>query len=123
MRRIPLDQGLPRSTGRILRDLGWDAVHVGDVGLARATDSELLLVAALERRVVVTLDADFHALLAIREQATPSVIRIRREGLDGPAVAQLLVSCWPKIEQALAEGAAVSITATAIRIRKLPIGG
>ncbi len=36
------------------------------------------------------LDADFHAILMLRKAARPSVIRIRIQGLDGIAVANLL---------------------------------
>ena len=32
MKRLLLDQGLPRSTGVILADAGWDVVHVAEVG-------------------------------------------------------------------------------------------
>jgi len=38
---------------------------VGDRGLATATDSKILDVGRQEGMVVVTLDADFHALLAL----------------------------------------------------------
>lgn len=122
MRRVLLDQGLPRSTARILRGHGWDAVHVGDVGLARAPDAHILSVAAEGERVVVTLDADFHAILATSGRKGPSVIRIRREGMSGANLAELLLRCWPKIEKALQAGAMVSVTDTSIRIHRLPAG-
>ena len=61
--RIGLDQGCPRSTVAALQRQGWDVIHVADVGMSRATDADIVAWAARERRVVVTLDADFHALL------------------------------------------------------------
>jgi predicted nuclease of predicted toxin-antitoxin system len=56
--RLLLDQGLPRSTVKLLADSGWDALHVGDIGMARASDSDILDYARREQRVCVTLDAD-----------------------------------------------------------------
>lgn len=82
-----LDQGLPRSTASLLRDTGIDTVHTGEIGLATAVDSDILQHAQRESRVVVTLDADFHALLALSGASTPSVIRIRIEGLRAQALA------------------------------------
>ena len=56
-----LDQGLPRTSVLRLRELGLDAQHVGDVGLATADDRAILEQARQRGEVVVTLDADFHA--------------------------------------------------------------
>ena len=57
-------QGLPRSTVKALGDRGIDAEHVGQLGMATASDEEILEAARARDAVVVTLDADFHSLLA-----------------------------------------------------------
>lgn len=81
-----LDQGLPRSAAAWLNETSEDALHVGDIGMADAADSSILLHALHEHRIVVTLDADFHSLLALNGSSQPSVIRIREEGLCGKGV-------------------------------------
>jgi len=121
VRRLLLDQGLPRSTGRHLPADQWDVVHVGELGLSRATDTEILSKARETSRVCVTLDADFHALLAVAGESTPSVIRIRKEGLDAAALALLFEAVWPRIERDLTGGAVVTITDASVRTRRLPI--
>jgi predicted nuclease of predicted toxin-antitoxin system len=63
----------------------------------------------------------FHAHLATTAASTPSVIRIRREGLNAQALASLLRAVWPRVETALDQGAAVTITDSSVRIRRLPI--
>lgn len=83
MIKILLDQGLPRSAAELLRQQGWDALHVSDVGLAAASDQTILNQAEQQGRTVVTLDADFHALLAVSGASAPSVVRLRIEGLKG----------------------------------------
>jgi len=63
--RLPLDQGIPRSTARILTEHGWDCIHVGDIQMSDTTDAEILEKGLADRRVVVTLDSDFHTQLAV----------------------------------------------------------
>jgi predicted nuclease of predicted toxin-antitoxin system len=94
-----LDQGLPRSTILHFRDAGLKAEHVGDVGLAAADDGSILARARRHGQIVVTLDADFHAQLALSGAAEPSVIRIRIEGLKAGSHGQWFADrgflhCW-----------------------------
>jgi predicted nuclease of predicted toxin-antitoxin system len=87
-----LDQGLPRSTVERLRSLGIESVHVGEIGLSRARDSEIVEHARQRGEVVVTLDADFHAIVALSGASGPSVIRIRIESLKAGPLAALLAT-------------------------------
>jgi predicted nuclease of predicted toxin-antitoxin system len=119
--RLLLDQGLARSTAALLRSGGWDVLHVSEIGMSRADDSEILRRARSDSRICVTLDADFHSLLATSAAHGPSVIRIRKEGLAATAVTTLLQAIWPKIEDALTRGALVTVTEQSIRVRRLPI--
>ena len=120
--RLLLDQGLPRSAVSELAGRGIQAEHVGDLGLAAASNAAILAEAHSRAAVVVTLDADFHMLLATTGAASPAVIRIRIEGLDGPRLAALLEQVLLVAATDLAAGAMVSVTPPGlVRIRKLPI--
>ncbi|NJL28376.1 MAG: DUF5615 family PIN-like protein [Thermoanaerobaculia bacterium] len=121
--RFLLDQGLPRSATGNLRDRGFDAVHVGEIGLETASDELILERSRQENRVAVTLDADFHALLALSGAATPSVIRFRIEGLRGPELVALLMTVLDKCTEDLQAGAVVTVQEQRIRLRRLPMGG
>ena len=120
--KLLLDQGLPRSTVRHLADKGIVAEHVGDLGMARAADAHILSVARERQAVVVTLDADFHALLAASRATAPSVVRIRIEGLNGEQAASLLAQVLAVAGAEIKAGAVVSVTERRIRVRLLPIG-
>jgi len=117
-----LDQGVPRSTVRHLATAGIAAEHVGDVGLATATDDVILEEARNRNAMVITLDADFHRLLATARATSPSVVRVRIEGLKGDQLADILVRVLSVADAELAVGAVVSVTESRIRIRRLPIG-
>ncbi len=121
MNRLLLDQGLPRSTANILNNADWEVVHVSDISMSRATDEAILEYARTNNYTCVTLDADFHALLAINNAKRPSVIRIRQEGLNGPALAQLLITIRQKLEQELDVGIMATVTEKTLRIHNLPI--
>lgn len=97
-------------------------IHTGECGLASASDAEILAAAQRNRRIVATLDADFHALIALSAASTPSVIRVRIEGLRGQALAELLERVWHACEDDLLKGALVTVTERQIRVHHLPIG-
>jgi predicted nuclease of predicted toxin-antitoxin system len=78
--RLLLDQGLPRSTAHHLDAAGVESAHVGEKGLATASDAKIIDFARQGGWIVVTLDADFHALLALSGATGPCVVRIRIEG-------------------------------------------
>ena len=119
--KLLLDQGLPRSSALLLREGGIDTLHVGEIGLAAAADNEILRRGRQEGRVVVTLDADFHSLLAFSKAVSPSVIRIRIEGLTGQVAANVIKEAVLRSKEDLENGALVTVQPGRIRIRRLPL--
>ncbi|MBD2595460.1 DUF5615 family PIN-like protein [Nostoc spongiaeforme FACHB-130] len=119
--KLLLDQGLPLSAATLLRNEGIDTIHVGEIGLSTAEDTEIIQKAREEKRIVVTLDADFHTLLAINELDAPSVIRIRIERLRAQALKDLLFRILDECDEELKQGAAITVEPSRIRIRRLPL--
>ncbi len=117
-----LDQGLPRSACLTLRQWGITALHVADLNMAAATDAEILAYARQNRRVVVTLDADFHQLLPLAKARDPSVIRIRLEGMKGHQLATILRDLSDQAAGEIESGCVVTIDPLGARIHRLPIG-
>ena len=115
MTRLLLDQALPRSAVELLSADGWDVVHAYQCDLSTARDEEILDYARREGRVVCTLDADFHSILAVTGAAYPSVV------LREADVASLLKLVWNEVGESLQSGAAVTVTERAIRLRRLPM--
>jgi len=121
MIRLLLDQGMSRTTASILRAEGCEVAHVAEIGMARATDQEILDYARREGMVVVTLDADFHAQLALAGADQPSVIRIREERLRGMEQAALISRILALLGDELSRGVIVIATTAILRIRSLPV--
>jgi len=121
MKRVLLDQGLPPGAAVLLRKEGWDALHVREIGMSRASDPEIMERARVENRVCVTLDRDFHAHLAFASASQPSVILLRWEGLRSVALSDLLVRVWTQLEEHLPRGVAVTVSERTIRVRRLPL--
>jgi predicted nuclease of predicted toxin-antitoxin system len=119
--KLLLDQGLPRTAISYLQHSPIEVSHAADLGLAEAEDARILEFAVRENYTIVTLDADFHTLLAQSSAVMPSVIRIRIEGLKARALADLLKTVLRVCETDLNAGALVSVTSDSIRIRRLPV--
>ena len=120
--KLLLDQGLPRSTAALLRDSGQPALHVGELGMSAAEDTTIIEYAQSNACTIVTLDADFHALIAAAGQAGPSVIRLRVEGLRAREAAALICRIVERIGVRIQSGVFVTATMEMIRVRSLPIG-
>jgi predicted nuclease of predicted toxin-antitoxin system len=67
-----------------------DSIHVGNIGMATATDAEIIQKAIELNAAVVTFDSDFHSILANMGGTIPSVVRIRIEGLKASKLSKLL---------------------------------
>src|SRR5262249_27023306 len=70
------DQDVYATTIRFLSGLGHDVVTASQLGLAQATDAELLRVAHEQGRIVITRDRDFGGLVFVQGSG-PGLIYLR----------------------------------------------
>ncbi len=89
--------------------------------MATAKDAEILDAAARSGACVVTMDADFHGLLAISGVDRPSVIRLRIQSMKAREFADLLLRLAPQFERSASSGALITIDERTVRIRPLPL--
>ena len=62
--RFLLNMNVPRELGRRLRDEGHEYRHVGDIGMAQASDVVIVEEARTHGKVILTHDLDYGHLLA-----------------------------------------------------------
>ena len=115
------DMGISLRTVKWLRQLGHDVVHLRDRGLQKLPDDEILALALVEQRIILTIDLDFAQLLARGKQALPSVILFRLGNENYDEINQRLIEIFNNCQQDLETGAIVSVNNETFRVKKLPI--
>jgi predicted nuclease of predicted toxin-antitoxin system len=119
--KLVVDMNLSPLWVEALRQVGHDAVHWSQVGDARASDREIMAWARARDRVVLTHDLDFTAVLALTRAYGPSVIQIRTQDVMPDVIGAIVLRVLRDHEQAIEQGAIVSIDHAAARVRILPI--
>lgn len=75
--RFIVDMPLSPNLATWLVQKGYEAVHVVELGLERASDEEILSLAGDERGVVITADLDYPRLLALARAEGPGLLLFR----------------------------------------------
>jgi predicted nuclease of predicted toxin-antitoxin system len=122
--KLLLDQNRSWRLASLLTSIGYDALHVNELGLSTASDDAVLAAAEQSGRILISADTDFAALLALREATQPSVVlfrtRLRRTAQDQ---FNLLEDLLPMFEEDLAVGSVLVISDENVRVRRLPLLG
>ena len=64
--RFLIDQNRSPRLGVLLEEAGHNVVHTLDLGLEKAEDDELLLLARSEQRIIITGDTDSSSIRTTR---------------------------------------------------------
>jgi predicted nuclease of predicted toxin-antitoxin system len=91
--------------------------------MSGATDQEILVWSLEREAAIVTLDADLHAILAVSGAGGPSVVRLRRQGLDAFAVLEIIEAVLAGYESDLKLGSLVTVKLNKTTCHRVPIGG
>jgi predicted nuclease of predicted toxin-antitoxin system len=110
----------PNTTG-FLQDLGHDAIHLHEQGLDRLEDSAILTKAQTESRVLLTHDLDFGELIAASGAQLPSIVIFRLRNMRPESVNSYLRAIIDYHDEALDQGAIISVTEGQTRVRLLPL--
>lgn len=96
--RLLFDQNLSPRLVRLLSDVYPDCSHVHDLGMDRASDTEVWNYAAEHRYTIVSKDADFHQR-SLLLGAPPKVVWVRKGNCSVADTADLLRERFIAVER------------------------
>ena len=77
MSKFFIDACLPRSSTRVLRELGYDAIDAREVSMSSAEDTEIFEYAQKKGRILVTRDKGFGDVLKYPPGSHQGIIVLR----------------------------------------------
>jgi predicted nuclease of predicted toxin-antitoxin system len=75
--RFLIDEDVPRSTTRVLRDAGFDVVNVHEAGLQGESDDLVFAFAQREERLLITCDMGFSNILKFPPSENRGILVVR----------------------------------------------
>lgn len=119
--RFVVDECLWRGLADILNRAGHDAVHILDLDMRSAADTDVMAAALARDAVLLTEDTDFGELHARQGGIKPSVVLFRRVLRTSEEQAAVLFANLDSIKGQLETGAIVVFGRDSTRLRLLPI--
>jgi len=116
--RFLADESCDFAVVRALRTLGYDVLAVNEV-MQRSVDSDLIVQAAREQRIVLTEDKDFGWLVFVSHAESAGVILIRFPGNARDTLARTVAQLVQEHGEALT-GAFVVVQPGYTRVAKKP---
>src|SRR4051812_15263009 len=111
---------MPAGAAALFLALGCECVHSSDLNMQRAADEEILRLSDARQSVIITLDSDFHTIIAVNSLTTPSVVRLRREGCRAEALVEILHPVLVSHSAEILAGTVISVQDRRVACHRLP---
>ncbi len=119
--RFLIDMALSPQLAFWLSSQGHDAVHASQLSLDRAPDTEILVAAGNQDRVVITADLDFPRLLATLGASGPGLILLRGGNYSESEALDCVRRVLNAIPQDELKRSIVVVDHQTVRRRRLPV--
>ena len=119
--KLLLDMNISPKLVDLLCSWRIEATHWVDIGQPNASDVEIMDYAYQNGYTVVTYDLDFSAILSVTQVKKPSVVQIRKQGLELFVLAEVLAFAVSHWKSDLEDGAVLTLDAKRARVRLLPL--
>ena len=119
--KLLVDKNLSPDWIPLLKSRGWEAVHWSSLGRGNEPDPDLLAWARANNNTVLTQDLDFSQILYATAESGPSVVLLRMDNEFDSAARHHVCAALTQADQALTQGALLTISPKRARLRRLPI--
>jgi len=119
--KIVIDMNLSPLWVQLLADAGHEVAHWSRIGEPNASDREIMAWARSNGFIVFTHDLDFGTILASTDAEAPSVFQVRTQDISPHNIGDLVLSAIEQFEEALKEGALVTLDKKRARVRLFPL--
>ena len=117
--RFLLDMGISPKVIDVLQALGHEAVRCSEVGLSKASDTEILAYAQSHSLILISTDLDFADLVMVCKQPCPGMILLRLDNPSSEIMCIRLQLALGALEEDEVSGSLVIIQRNKVRTRKL----
>lgn len=121
--KLLIDMNLAPAWAEIFQQAGHEAFHWSTIGAPNAPDTEVFAYAYRHDCIIFTHDLDFGAILAATGHTQPSVIQVRTQDVTPGHLKNLVLTALRQFEEALSQGALITIDEDKLRVRILPLIG
>jgi predicted nuclease of predicted toxin-antitoxin system len=119
--KILADMPISPRSAAFLRKLGHQVEHANELGLAKASDKEIMEKAAAVGALILTEDLDYSSLLSAIDSFPPGAIILRLGNLNTNQINQRLKEVLNSVSEDQLRNAITMVERTRVRIRRLPI--
>lgn len=113
-----LDENISPKTVKFLKSLGFEAVHVRDVDLRGASDSEVIKFARENGLILITVDKGFTNILHYPPNTHHGIIRLKLKYMPSKIVHSVLERFFKAVRMEEIKGNIIILEKDRFRIRK-----
>ena len=119
--RFLIDMPISPLLVELLEAEGHSAIHAAHIGLAQASDEEIIAQARKESRTIVTADLDYARLLALVGSSSPGIVLFRGGNYSEKEMLGLMKRVLSTMPSDQLLDSVVVVDKKSIRRRRLPI--
>ena len=119
MLKFLIDEDMPRSTARVLRDKGFEVLDVRDCGLRGKNDNDVYRFAQKEKAIILTADMGFSNILRFPLGSHSGIVIAHFSNeVSTSELNHQIIEAFEKLTETDLKGSLIMIEPGRIRMRK-----